>query len=480
MLIFPRFFKSVMPLLPKGYPQGIKLCGKKKGDGFFVLRILSPICSLEHEEIMRRVDFLASAIHGAGISDDKVVGIYADVSLHGVFLILAAIKMGLRVAICPLREPSRVLLPWFNDLGISSFISSCHQAFPKDDRWLLVGELLYASGIKEFAIKNRSPNFFSIIRTSGTTAWPKNALINGRAHIASASAVNSYFSLSATSCWALSLPLYHVSGLSILFRCMLASASVYLAAHQEDLLLGLKAGLISHLSLVPIQLERLLDAGADFSAVKAIVIGGDSLPKHLHKRALLADLPIFESYGLTETASMVWVKNCRFEQAGEVLPHAVIEVAEDGEIMVGGSSLFDGYVSPAGLVESPLCEGLFPTGDLAGLSSLGQLQLIIGRKSNRIISGGENIQVEEIERAIEEHPLVEKCVVVGVRDEAFGARPEAYVKWVKDRIADRELITYLHRRLASYKVPRRFYPWPKDAPADAKKPRQWFFSLSSS
>lgn len=444
-----------------------------------MLNFFAPGFAFCGEKAAAEVDRLAYAMACAGMGPGEPIAARVDISVHGVFLLVAAIKMGLKVAICDLREPPAVISPWLSDLGIKKLVSSCDEGaeFANHVQRFSVDDLLRSVNNDARPIVSHPNDFSSVTRTSGTSGLPKSALIMGDAHLASARSVNDYFSYTKSSCWALSLPLYHVSGLGIIFRSLLACASIYLAKNHDDLLYGLREQSISHLSLVPTQLKRLLDDGADFSGVQAIIIGGDALPEKLRRRALLAKLPVFETYGLTETASMVWVRDCLASDKGRLLPHAIMQKADDGEFLVGGDSLFAGYVDGSGVLKKPTIDGLFPTGDVGQMSLAGQLQLIC-RKSNRIISGGENIQAEEIERVLEEHPLILESVVVGVADDDFGMRPLAYIKWVNEPLTAKELCTYLLLHLAPYKVPKNFSSWPPDAPSGPKKPRRWFLALS--
>jgi O-succinylbenzoic acid--CoA ligase len=250
---------------------------------------------------------------------------------------------------------------------------------------------------------------------------------------------------------------------------MHARASIFLARDQNEIIAGIERGRISHLSLVPTQLNRMLDAGADFAGVHAIAIGGDALQDRHRQRARALGLPVHETYGLTETASMIWAYDAK-NDAGGLLPHAAIKFSAEGEILVGGESLFDGYADHDAIAGS-FNDGFFPTGDLGRIH--GHELIVEGRKHHRIISGGENIQAEEIERVIELHPDVASCVVIGLPDHDLGMRPCAIIKW-RDRPCHRSvLVDHLKHHIASFKIPKTIIKWPSDAPEILKKPRLW-------
>ena len=436
-----------------------------------MVSLLASNISMDAVKVRQLVDGLAQSIHDLGFDNEKTIGLHLDISPCSVVLLLAAIGMGLKVAICPAREPPLVQNNWLKGLTVKTVLSSQSKLSSIDAHWIQVEER-FAGNTGAIYQARDLDKFISILRTSGTTGNPKSAAISGPAYRASASAVNQHFKVTKDSCWALSLPLFHVSGLGIIFRSLLSGSAIYVAQSHKELIEGINRGHVTHLSLVPAQLKRLLDEGVFLSRLKAVIIGGDALPLVLRDRALALNVPLFATYGLTETASMIWVCRCRTNQTC-ILPHAHLALAPDGEILVGGKSLFDGYIDEFGVLMRPIHDGLFATGDVAADSS--QLQLIV-RKNNQIISGGENIQAEEIECVLESHPDIVKAVVVGLKDDNLGMLPAAFIKWAVLPLSDQEVQDYLKPHLASYKWPCRFLPWPEDAPGTLKKPRAWFLA----
>ncbi len=411
------------------------------------------------EVVEEQTTRLMSAL--SALDTDAGISIFADTSPHGIMLTLACMRLGLRTAICPVREPPAVISAWLVHLGIKLLISSVPTApVPA----LQVSELITMER-SGFCDVDRTENFHSLLRTSGTTGMPKTASLSARAHMASARAVNDHFSFDERSSWALNLPLNHVGGLSIIFRAAQAGATIFLSSSLEEIREGVRRECVSHLSLVPTQFARLLSVKPDLKNAQAIVIGGDALPSAQREVACALGLPVHETYGLTETASMIWAYDPR-KRSGGLLPHAKIGFC-DGEILVGGASLFDGYVGHES--ESP--DGFFATGDLGHVCD-GEL-IVDGRKHHRIISGGENIQAEEIERAIELCGQVDSCVVVALADSEFGMRPCAIIRWTDAPLNKAELRNHLKLHLASYKIPQTVVSWPHHAPATLKKPRMW-------
>jgi O-succinylbenzoic acid--CoA ligase len=199
--------------------------------------------------------------------------------------------------------------------------------------------------------------------------------------------------------------------------------------------------------------------------LKAILLGGGPAPAHLLDEALTRGLPIHTSYGLTEMASQVTAtppgaSREELRTSGRPLPHREISVSEDGEILVKGETLCAGYVEGEA-VDLPLdAEDWFHTKDLGELDADGYLR-VRGRKDNLFISGGENVQPEEIEEALCLLEGVEEAVVVPVPDPEFGSRPAAFVRTTVGVEEPDNLEHKLEPVLARFKIPVAFYGWPE-------------------
>lgn len=426
--------------------------------------------SFSREEVKAKLLRLAHGLRTLA-HRQETFAILADLSTDSLLAIMTTILAGYNIALCPAAEPNSTIRQWLKSLSIQRLLITNEKRKHED------------FGVEQFNFNdiysttsalnsdlNFSSTFSSIVRTSGTSGLPKNALIAANSHSASALSVNQYFSINRSSTFALTLPLHHVSGLSILFRTILADASIRLAPSHDDMIDGLQKKQITHLSLVPTQLRRLLDDKVPLHALQALIIGGDALSTSLRDRALSLNIPLYETYGLTETASMIWVKNSRTKKT-TILPHAVMTRGIDGQILVGGQSLFKGYLDSSNNLLRPFHNDLFTTGDLSDDLHASDAPLVSGRMSNRIISGGENIQAEEIERVLDTHPAISDSVVVSVSDDKFGRRPAAIIKWRNHALSESDLKNYLLCHLAPYKLPKFFLPWPDELPVGLKKPR---------
>jgi o-succinylbenzoate---CoA ligase len=301
----------------------------------------------------------------------------------------------------------------------------------------------------------------TIVFTSGSAGAPKAALHTFGNHYYSALGSNANIALAPGDRWLHSLPLYHVGGLSILFRCLLAGATV--ALPEPGAPLGEAIAGATHVSLVSTQLLRLLREDFDPRELRAILLGGGPIPPPLVDEAAGRGLPIHTSYGLTEMASQVTATPTgasreELHTSGRPLPHREISISDDGEILVRGETLFTGYVEGE-VVDRPLdADSWFRTGDLGELDVSGNLR-VRGRKDNLFTSGGENVQPEEIEEALCRLEAVEDAVVVPVPDAEFGFRPVAFVRTAGGVVEPELLSRELERTLPRFKIPVAFHGW---------------------
>jgi len=305
----------------------------------------------------------------------------------------------------------------------------------------------------------------TILFTSGSSSQPKAALHSFGNHYYNALAANGWIPLKRGDRWLLSLPLVHVSGLGILFRVLLAGATIVLPEKKEPLAKSLQKYQISHVSLVPTQLYRLLqNTKSRFPALKAILLGGAPIPENLLRQSIKQKLPVHVTYGLTEMASQVAtskeINKTNNKMQARILKHARIKISSGKEIWVKGKTLFKGYVEGK-KISSPLNkQGWFPTGDL-GILEKNKILKILGRKDNMFISGGENIQPEEIEACLYQIRGIENALVVPRQNQEFGFRPVAFIQFkTKKKMTKEYLKNYLKKFLPRFKIPVEFYPWP--------------------
>ena len=290
-------------------------------------------------------------------------------------------------------------------------------------------------------LATRGHGVATVMHTSGTTAAPKPVeLTFGNWH-ANALGSAEMLGLDPEERWLCVMPLAHVGGLSILLRSTIYATTVVL--HQrfdaEAVLAELMdpARRITMVSLVPTMLARLLDAGLQCPpTLRWALLGGGPIPAALLERARAAEVPVAPTYGMTEACSQI-------ATFGLPLPGVEL-ITREGEIWVRGPIVAPGAVDQ---------EGWLHTGDLGRFDD-GRL-VIVGRRSDTIVTGGENVAPAEVESVLLEHPGVADAGVFARSDPEWG---EAVVARVVLRggatVSEAALRDWCATRLARFKVPK--------------------------
>jgi o-succinylbenzoate---CoA ligase len=313
----------------------------------------------------------------------------------------------------------------------------------------------------------------AVLFTSGTTGSPKAARLARDNLEANARAANVVLEIDSRSRFICALPLFHVGGLGILFRCQLAGATVLLHERFDPQAVAreLREG-ATHASLVSSTLARVLEQGASFPPA-IVAVGGGPVPGPLLERARKAGLRVVQTWGMTETCSMATCERPHEADgatAGPPLPGFEV-VVEAGEILVRGPAVMRGYLG-----QPPIQGRFFRTGDLGELDARGRL-VVHARRADLIVSGGENVYPAEVEAALLTHPAVREAAVLPASDERWG---QVGIAFVVTTASDAELRNFLGTRLAKYKVPARFVRLP-ELPRNAagKVDRSGLFTLGS-
>jgi o-succinylbenzoate---CoA ligase len=326
-----------------------------------------------------------------------------------------------------------------------------------------------------------------VVFTSGSTGSPKAALLSVGNVYHNAMGCNDVIPFHPGDCWLLSLPLYHVSGLGILFRSLLANAACAIPGKDEPLEDAMAGLGVTHLSCVAVQVQRILRREGGTRALaqlKAIMLGGGPVPATLIRECVRLDLPVHITYGMTETASQICTTRARVPMhalftAGKPQEPDAIAIDEEGQIYVRGARRFLGYLS-RGFLEQPFTpDGWFGTGDLGRFDEDGNL-IPLGRMDNMFISGGENIHPETIERELGRMVGVDEAIVAPVPDAEFGQRPVAFVRMADGSAPDAEdLAAALRERLPGYAMPAAYFSWPADQVGGMKPNRGEFAVLAA-
>jgi len=307
----------------------------------------------------------------------------------------------------------------------------------------------------------------SIILTSGSSGIQKGIVHSLKNHYYSALGSSENIHFGRGDRWLLSLPLYHISGLSILFRGLFSGGSIFIPEGQfklSELLLEKK---ITHISLVPTQLIKLIEDNYFINNInklylKAILVGGDKIPEWLLKKAIELKLPIHISYGSSEMSSQIVTtkKLSRYNLPltyGKPLKYRKVRVTKEHEIKVGGKTLFYGKFDEYGFKKN---RGRWFYSEDLGAFSNGEI-LIKGRKDNMFVSGGRNIHPEYIEDELEKLDGIQKAIVMPQNDLVLGKVPIAFLKTDENFSLNTEKINAsLLGVLEKFFIPKFYYQLP--------------------
>ena len=421
--------------------------------------------SIAYGGLDARVSAAAGRLEELGVSPGDRVALYLPKSVGYLVLLLALMRYGAVACPASTRVPAGGVGPLLEAAGCSALISADEKLFGVvggmdllDPKAVLAAsvEAEKASEPVEIPLGRQA----TVVFTSGSTGTPKAALHTFGNHYSNALGSNANIALETGDRWLHSLPLYHVGGLSIVFRCLLAGAAIALPEPGAPLGRSIPELRATHVSLVSTQLLRLLREDTELGGLRAVLMGGGPIPDDLVDEALAGGLPVHTSYGLTEMASQVTTtppgaSRERLRTAGRVLPRREVRVSGEGEILVRGETLFAGYLRGDG-PNLPLDDGgWFRTGDLGEMGADGYLR-VLGRRDNLFVSGGENVRPEEIEEALLRIEGVEEAVVVSAPDPEFGERPVAFVR-LSGGVGD--LARALEPVLPRFKIPKTFHEW---------------------
>ena len=410
--------------------------------------------TVSYREYAHRTARNAAALAAAGVTPNHRVALPAELDpVTWATTLLAVLATGALAVLLPARAASRERQRLLERTGAAEWRSPPASA--------------PAAAPAPLGIAIHRPA--TVVFTSGSSGQAKAVVHSTASHLYNATGSAANIPLGPGDAWLVALPLSHVAGLSILFRTLSAGACALFADSGALHDAGDPAARLlpdaTHVSLVETQLRRLLQIPgweALTRRLRAALIGGSALSAPLLRHARAAGLPVCASYGCTEMASQVATTRPGDPDetftAGWVLPHRRVAIGADGEVLLGGRTLCLGYLDQESVRPAAGANGWFASGDLGRLDG-GRLS-VTGRRDARFISGGENIQPEEVEQALLEHPAVLAAVCVAVPDTEFGSRPAAFLALASGPLPPSDLEAHLDARLARFKHPVRYFALP--------------------
>ena len=297
---------------------------------------------------------------------------------------------------------------------------------------------------------------FCIINTSATTGKFKSVPVRWSQIESHVKASAKVLGVEEDDNWLVVLPMFHVSGLSIILRTLYngTRATIREKFSEQVVLEALETEDVTMVSLVPTVLQRIVER-IQAPTLRAILLGGEFIPMPLLQECVQRNLPVYKTYGMSETFAQSTTFSIqehpnKLASVGYPLQGVTIEIRNPDEEGVGEVWLLSPMLMKGYLNKEPI-QGAFNTDDIGYVDEDGFLYLL-NRRKDIIISGGENIYPKEIEDVLYGMNGILECAVIPVSDPKWGQVP---VLCVVTNRSEEDISQYLLSRLAKYKVPKR-------------------------
>ncbi|EFW90762.1 O-succinylbenzoic acid--CoA ligase [Haladaptatus paucihalophilus DX253] len=433
-----------------------------------------------YERLDTVVEEIAGKLAALGIREGDHLGMLMETRMDGVVLVHAAMRLGCVLVPLNVRLATPELRRQVAVTNLSALVCEAETESVARDA---AGDVPVVSvDPSDTTLADRDPAAFTpadwsredpqvLLFTSGTTGNPKAVTLTMGNLYASATASAFRLGVLPADRWHLCLSTYHMGGLAPLLRSTLYGTTVVLQKRfdAEETLSHLREYEPTGISLVPTMLRRLLDSGDLPDSLRFVLLGGAPARDDLIEGCADRGVPVCPTYGMTETASQIATATpdeaaSHVGTVGRPLVFTDVSVVADdgslappgepGELVVSGPTVMAGYYGNPEATEEAFCEHGLRTGDVGYRDEGGRLW-VLNRRSDRIVTGGENVHPGEVVDVLRDHPDVAEVAVVGVEDDEWGERIAALVVPDDDAPVTLDSVReFCDDRLAGYKHPR--------------------------
>jgi acyl-CoA synthetase (AMP-forming)/AMP-acid ligase II len=454
---------------------------------------------LNWASLARRVRSNAAAQRAAGLRPGDRVAVLDLNHPACLELTLACARAGTSNAVVNFRLAPPEIVYVINDAKarllfvgpeFAGTVDKLREQLPSVERVIRIGgdgdeyEDWLAAHPPEAAAHPVSPeDCFVQLYTSGTTGFPKGAMLTHRGMLAHSRHMAEHERLDGQARVQVAMPLFHVGGTSYALIAIYAGARIFMMRTPDPgaALAMLEAEKITHTFFVPALMAVMNQqpgaADRDYSALQSLSYGASPMPLPVMRASLRIFPGVMQQvYGMTEQCGVVSVLGVsdhenpavahRLVSAGQAIPGVEIEirdpgtgqpvpVGQPGEIWVRSEQVMGGYWGkPEASAAAITDDGWLRSGDGGHIDADGYIY-VTDRIKDMIISGGENIYPAEIERVLAEHPDIQDVAVIGVPDERWGEVPKAVVVAADGIHLDVDaLLAWCRERVAAFKCPK--------------------------